>query len=204
MRESEIISSFEDTRPESPEATELPPLCVGLDGTLVGTNLLLEYLRKLLRRNPLYLLAVPFWAVGGKEALKARLAARVPIDPRQLPYHQGVIEWLRRERESGREVWLCTTANESVARAVAAHLRIFDGVIASDPKSRLTGTLKAQRLVDQFGDMGFDYCGSQRRDLPIWRYARRAIVVNVSAALEREVRSHGQVTQVFRREMCGR
>jgi phosphoserine phosphatase len=179
---------------------ELLPLCVGLDGTLVRTNLLLASLLLLLKRNPLYLFAALAWLARGKEALKAQLAARVVLDPACLPYHQQLIAWLRRERESGRKLWLCTTANETLAGAVAAHLRCFDGIIASDPQSHLTGTLKAQLLVERFGDLEFDYCGSQRRDLPIWRYARGAIVVNASASLEREVRSQGEVTQVFPRE----
>lgn len=197
MPESHSPQSIDDASLGAPDSAGLLPLCVGLEGTLVRTNLLLEHLRRLLKRNPLYSIPVLIWAMRGKEALKARLAERVLIDPTQLSYHEGVIAWLRRERDGGRRVWLCTIANESLAGAVASHLRLFDGVIASLPNSRLTGTLKAQRLVDQFGDMGFDYCGSQRRDLPIWRYAHRAIVVNASASLEREVRSHGEVAQVF-------
>src|SRR5271165_1806662 len=42
------------------------PLCVDLDGTLVRTDLLWESLVRLLRRNPLYALAVPFWFLRGR------------------------------------------------------------------------------------------------------------------------------------------
>ena len=176
----------------------VPVLCVDLDGTLIRSDLLLESLLLLLRRNPLYLFATFWWLLkGGKSGLKDQIAARVTLNPAALPYNTELIEWIAAERASGREVWLCTAANERLATQVAEHLRLFDGVMASDATRNLAGHRKADQMVARFGRGEFDYCGNERRDLAIWRCARSAIVVNGSAALEREARAEVSVERVF-------
>jgi 4-hydroxybenzoate polyprenyltransferase len=174
-----------------------PALCVDLDGTLVRSDLLLESLMLLIKRNPFYLFCIPLWLLRGKAALKAALAARVKLDPAALPYNHELIDWLQSERRSGRSLWLCTAANEKLAAAVAAHVGIFDGVLASDEQVNLAGTRKAERLVERFGEGGFDYCGNERRDVAIWKHAHGAIVVQGSSHLEKEAARHTSVVRVF-------
>jgi len=160
------------------------PLCVDLDGTLIRSDLLLETFLLLVKRNPLYLFLLPLWLLRGKAVLKAEIASRVSLKPATLPYNKEFLEWLRCERAAQRGIWLCTAASEPLARSVADHLGLFDGVLASDRTVNLAGTAKAARLVEQFGEGGFDYCGNERRDLAIWRHAGGAIVVNGGARLE--------------------
>lgn len=165
-----------------------PPLCVDLDGTLIRSDLLLESLLLLLKRNPLYLFLAVFWLLrGGKAALKAEIASRVSLNPAALPYNKELLAWLKSERADGRSLWLCTAANEKLAAAVAHHLDLFDGVLASDSTNNVAGQRKADQLVERFGRGGFDYCGNEARDMAIWRCARGAIVVNAPAALEKAV-----------------
>ncbi len=173
------------------------PLCVDLDGTLIRSDLLLESVLLLIKRNPLYVFVLPLWLLRGKAVLKAEVAARVEIDPAALPYNAEVLEWLRSERASGRSLWLCTAANERLAGRVAESLGIFAGVIASDGNTNLAGGNKADRLVDRFGERGFDYAGNEHRDLAIWRRARGAIVANGGASLERKVARQTPVLRTF-------
>jgi len=173
------------------------PLCVALDGTLIRSDLFLESLLLLLKRNPLYLFHTLLWLVGGKAALKAQIAARVKIDPATLPYDEPFLAWLRAEHAAGRELWLCTATDEELAREIAGHLGIFAGIIASDSRVNLSGERKAQALIERFGRGAFDYCGTERRDLAVWRGAHGAIVVNASAALERSVSAELPVLRRF-------
>jgi 4-hydroxybenzoate polyprenyltransferase len=173
------------------------PLCVDLDGTLVRTDLLLESLVLLIKRNPLYLFLVPFWLLRGKAALKAEIAARVTLNPAALPYDREFVGWLQSQRAAGRSLWLCTAANQRLADGVASHLGLFEGVLASDESVNLAGTAKAAQLVDRFGERGFDYCGNERRDLAIWRRARGAVVVNGGSKLEQEAAGLSQVVRTF-------
>jgi 4-hydroxybenzoate polyprenyltransferase/phosphoserine phosphatase len=177
--------------------TAAPALCVDLDGTLIRSDVLLESFILLIKRNPLYLLLVPFWLLRGKAALKAEISARVTLKPAALPYDREFLQWLQAERAAGRSLWLCTAANERLAEAIAAHVGIFDGVLASDRKVNLAGAAKATQLVARFGERGFDYCGNERRDLAIWAHARGAIVVNGGTRLEREAASTSRVVKQF-------
>jgi 4-hydroxybenzoate polyprenyltransferase len=166
------------------------PLCVDLDGTLIRSDLLLESLVLLVKRNPLYLFLAVFWLLrGGKAGLKAQIATRITLNPAALPYNQELLAWLKSERAQGRELWLCTASNEKLVALVAQHVGLFDGVLASDAHNNLAGERKAELLVERFGQGGFDYCGNESRDMAVWRRARGAIVVNASPAVERQVRT---------------
>lgn len=169
------------------------PLCVDLDGTLIHSDLLLESFLLMIKRNPFTLLMLPFWLLRGKAALKAEIAKRVQIHGAALPYTKALVDWLLEQKQGGRAVWLCTASHQSLAESVADHLKIFDGVLASDGANNLSGVNKAKVLVERFGDKGFDYCGNHHVDLAVWRHAHAAIVVNGSASL---VQQAGQVTHV--------
>ncbi|TDP88560.1 4-hydroxybenzoate polyprenyltransferase [Aquabacterium commune] len=169
-------------------------LCVDLDGTLIHSDLLLESFLLLIKDNPFYLLLVPFWLLGGKARLKREIASRVKLDGSALPYTKPLVAWLQEQKAAGRQLWLCTASDESLARAVADHLGFFDGVLASNGQTNLSGSNKAAALVAKFGEKGFDYCGNEKVDLRVWPHARGAIVVNASAPL---AAAAARVTQVL-------
>ncbi len=177
-------------------AVELP-LCVDLDGTLIRSDLLLESLMLLIKRNPLYLFRLPLWLLRGKAELKSQVARRVELDAAALPYNREFLAWLRSQRQTGRMLWLCTASNERLAARVAAHLNVFDGVLASDAATNLVGHRKAARLVEQFGERGFDYCGNEPRDLAIWQHARGAILVAAGTHLEQQAARRANVLNTF-------
>jgi 4-hydroxybenzoate polyprenyltransferase len=153
------------------------PVAVDLDGTLIAADLLFEGLFLLLRKNPLYLLIVPVWLLSGPARLKHEIAKRIEIDPVGLPYRPEVIARLKEERAAGRRVVLATGTPKKFAEAIAAHLGLFDQVIAADRPPNLTSKNKCAALVAQFGDGGFDYMGNSRADLCLFDAARQAIVV---------------------------
>jgi len=173
------------------------PLCVDLDGTLTRTDTLFEAVRTLVRKRPWSIARLPFWLLGGKAAFKRKLAARVRVDPFELPYNAGLLELLWAERRRGRAIWLVTAADRRIADAVAAHVGLFDGVLASDGARNLKGAEKLAALRKRF-PAGFDYAGNSRADLVIWRGARRAIVVNARRGLIRAARAQGRVSHVIR------
>src|SRR5690606_35440020 len=183
--------------PEEPVMSSKVPVCVDLDGSLIHSDLLLESFLLLIKRNPLYLLLIPFWLLGGKARLKAEIASRVQLDGAWLPYTKPFVAWLKEQKRQGRALWLCTASDHRLAQAVADHLGIFDGVLASDGQRNLSGSNKAAELVKRFGEKGFDYCGNHRVDLAVWRHARAAIVVNASQALVAQARAVTEVATSF-------
>ncbi|WP_028218308.1 UbiA family prenyltransferase [Paraburkholderia oxyphila] len=153
------------------------PLCVDLDGTLARTDFLLESFFVLLKQSPLSIFLCFYWLLRGKAYLKDQIALRVTLDVGVLPYNRQLVDYLRDARSAGRPLYLCTASNQRFASQVAAHFGLFSGVLASNACMNLRGKHKADALVEQFGDHGFDYCGDARADVPVWSRARQAIVV---------------------------
>jgi 4-hydroxybenzoate polyprenyltransferase len=169
------------------DLTSSTPLIVDLDGTVTQTDLLIESIARLARQEPLALFALPGWLLKGRAYFKRQIAKQVEIDPILLPYRTALLDYLRAQHDKGRTIALATASDERLASQVAAHLKLFDRVLASDGITNLSGEHKRARLVEEFGERGFDYVGNGSRDLPVWSSARKAIVVNRNARLLRAV-----------------
>jgi 4-hydroxybenzoate polyprenyltransferase len=180
-----------------------PPLVVDLDGTLIRSDLLHESTLKLLRSGPHLILALPLWLASGKARLKREIASRVSLDVASLPYDESVVEWIRGERASGRQVVLCTASDATYARMVADHLGLFDDVIASDGQTNVSASRKAATLAERYGEGGFDYVGNSRDDVPVWEKARKAILVGASPGVRTHARAVFHVEREFERPARG-
>ena len=164
------------------------PLIVDVDGSLVGGDLLIEGVARLLARAPHHLFILPFWLAEGRAALKRRVAQAVALPPDTLVLNPAVTDEIAAAKAAGRAVWLASAADELAVAPLAASVGAT-GYFASDARTNLAGPAKAAVLVERFGEGGFDYVGDERRDLAVWRHARRAIGVNLSASLRRRVRA---------------
>lgn len=173
------------------------PLCVDLDGTLIHSDLLLESLLLLIKRNPLYLLMLPLWLLKGKAALKAEIAKRIVLDASALPYNTDLLRWITEQKGQGRTLWLCTASNFRLAELVARHCALFDGVISSSDTLNMSGSNKARQLSTQFGIQQFDYCGNHNVDLSVWKASKGAIVVNGNTRLVRAAEAVSPVLATF-------
>ena len=134
-----------------------------------------------LRDRPWDALRIPYWLSQGKALLKQRLAQGGGFDASSLPYAPDLLAWLKDQKAQGRQLILCTASDMSIATAIAAHLDIFDDVMASDGVVNLAGHHKAEALEQRFGRAGFDYAGNSRADLAT-RAAAQCEVERVFAA----------------------
>lgn len=162
------------------------PLSVDLDGTLLRSDLLVESALALLADRPWLACLFPIWLLQGKAILKREIAQRTSIPPTALPYDSRILELLKQAGRQGRYRVLCTASDRSLVEPIAAHLGCFEEVVASDGRTNLSGRVKAQALVDRFGERGFDYAGNDSVDLAVWSRARRALVVNANSRLARK------------------
>lgn len=176
------------------------PLCVDLDGTLVHTDTFLESLIILFKKNPLYAFLFITWVARGKAHLKREVAKRTTLNIAVLPYHDELLALLRKEHAEGRRLVLATASDALTAGRVAEHLGIFSDVIASNGDVNFSGKKKLQMLKQKFGTKQFEYAGNSRRDLPIWREARTALLVNASSALTRRARNMTHIHSIFDRK----
>lgn len=179
------------------------PLCVDCDGTLIKTDLLHEGLLLLVKQAPLSLLELPLWLLRGKAFVKQRVAEKVRFDWATLPYTPRVLELVREARAKRRIVVLATASPRAWGDAIAAHVGLFDRVVATDGEQNLSGPAKAASLADSYGVGGFDYIGNGRSDVAVWAQSRQAIVVSSSDSLLRAAREAAEVAEVVSVERAG-
>lgn len=174
------------------------PLVVDLDGTLIRTDMLHESMIGAFREKPLVnTLKMPHWLSRGKAFLKQCLAQRSSFNAALLPYNKEFLSWLKQQHAEGRRLILCTASDHIIAAAIAAHLGIFEEVMASDGSTNLAHNHKAQALTQRFGFQGFDYAGNSRADLPVWSQARHAILVNVPRRVREKASTACKTEKVF-------
>ena len=165
----------------------LPVLCVDLDGTLVKSDTLYDSALAVARHHPAALLNIPDWLVQGKAALKRHLANTVQLDVAHLPYNRELLQYLEQQRATGRPIYLATAADADTANRVAAHLRLFSGVLASDGETNLAGKNKLAAFQSRFGD-NFSYIGNALTDLPLLQHCQQPMVANPTPGLRAALR----------------
>ncbi len=165
------------------------PLCVDLDGTLVKSDTLVDALLLMVRTHSGDLVRVPGWILKGKATLKREVTERVQLDVAHLPYNKPLLAFLEQQKGLGRSLYLATGADQALAERVAAHLDIFDGVLASDGRTNLTGHNKLASFQQRFGEGGFDYIGNASPDVPLLEHAGTPMVANPDGALRAAIRA---------------
>lgn len=167
-------------------STTSPPIVVDLDGTLTPIDTLIESFVRLAKSNPAALLSLPSMALAGRAALKEWVATKSIFEVQTLPINEDLFQYLREEHARGRRIVLATAAHESIARAVANRVQIFECVISTSGTVNMKGTTKLAAIRAQIGDR-FVYAGDSSADLPIWHDATAAILVGTSPRISAKV-----------------
>ncbi len=178
----------------SSAARPVLPLVVDLDGTLLKTDLLVESFLHLLAKKPSSALRALLTLKGGKAAFKARLADEAILEMHLMPVNPALAQIIAERRAQGGEVVLASASDERYVRALADHLGWFDRILGSAGGVNLSGRNKATKLVEIYGERGFDYAGNDAVDMHIWEQASTAYLAGGDAALARRLRrSHSDV-----------
>ena len=120
----------------------------------------------------------------GRRAVAEHLTRLGYVDAESLPLRRDFLEYLERERASGRELHLAASAMQPVADAVAARLGIFGSARGSENGVELRGDAKLHHLQQRFPN-GFSYAGGGEDDIPVWRGATSIVTVGASPATQR-------------------
>ena len=153
------------------------PLVVDLDGTLTPTDTLVEAVIQLIRQSPANLALLVFQLFRGRAAFKQYVASRSSFSARTLPIREPLLTYLRAEKTKGRQLVLATASHESVAKQVASHVGIFDHAIGTQGKTNLKGENKLRAIRRTVGER-FVYAGDGAADVPIWKAAEAALLVD--------------------------
>jgi len=172
-------------------------IVVDLDGTLTLTDTLHESVLALVRTKPFMLFLIPIWLAKGVTYFKLKVAENSVLDVTTLPYNIPFIDWLKEQKASGKEIVLCTAANELIANNVFKYFDFFDDVIASDEYINLKSTNKRKALEGKYGEHGYDYAGNSSADVEVWGGASQAIVVNANARVLAKATKVTSVSETF-------
>jgi 4-hydroxybenzoate polyprenyltransferase/phosphoserine phosphatase len=174
-----------------------PALVVDLDDTLVRADLLLEQMLRLAKTRPMRLPAMLSWLLAGRARLKERLAEEIALDPRHLPYREKVLALIASERAAGRSVILASASHARVVQAVHDHLGIFDAFLATESEN-LKGERKLAAIAAHLGGAPFAYAGDSAADLAVGAESERAIAINPSRSVTRQLARLGRPHEIWR------
>lgn len=187
-----------------PQADDLRvPLVVDLDGTLHDRDCSVVDFVRAVRRRPWALIQCGvWWLSGGRSRVKTELAKSSSLSCDDLNLDARVLTWLREEKAAGRTLVLATGTDERLAERLVQPLDLFEAVMGTHPGRNLVAGAKAQRLVDAYGERGFDYAGNSRADLAVWPRCRKAIVVSAPPGVARRAVEISHVDRVFGPVKC--
>ena len=173
------------------------PLFVDLDGTLVKGDTLHVTIKEIISKRAASLPRLAISIFRGRAHFKKQASIIRLIDVASLPYHPELLFHLIEEKKLGRRLILATGADQKIANAVAAHLKIFDDIIASDGRINLTGANKLRAIRAQVKEAPFDYVGDSITDFPIFLAARKCLLVNPSSGLLQRVKDRCAIERIF-------
>ena len=166
-------------------------LFVDLDGTLIHGDLLHESAIRLLFRRPLWLFLTLVRFGARPAALKQAVSRAISPHAGTLPYRQEILQLIDERRGNSRVV-LATAGHRSWAEAVAAHLGLFDDVLASDGVTNLKGNHKLDAIQAWCGKNDahtWGYVGHSVSDIEIWQAADESLAVGASERFKNKLKS---------------
>ncbi len=168
-------------------------LVCDLDDTLIKTDIFFESLLKLIRTNPLKILALPLWLSRGRAYTKNQILKFAKIDPSTLPYRQEVLRYLRDRKAQGAKIILASASNHEVVQSIAEHCQCFDHAQGSTSSHNLKSKAKLDWINRTFPGP-FEYIGDSSADLTIWQKSSHAVMVNPSRHIAGKVKTFGITT----------
>ena len=167
-------------------------LFVDLDGTLIRedlSNLALSYSLKNFPFKTLFYLLV--FLFKGKPYLKYKISKNFTINFENLTYNKAAIDFIREVKNMHRTVYLISGSHQLLVDQIAKYLNIFFESFGTRDNLNMVGSNKVKFIKENLKIHDFDYLGNSHKDLPIWRYTKRAIHTNASQELVKTINSQG-------------
>lgn len=151
------------------------PLCVDAQGALIRGNPIWEAWFALLRQRPASAIgALLKRCLGSNVEFTNYLSTLATFEAAELPYDETVLDRLKRAKADGRPITLASSLPEPWTRQIAAHLGLFDTLLAGDGQAGGRAWM-SPTLTALYGGKAFDYVGSA--DSPVWPHAHGGIVI---------------------------
>jgi len=165
-------------------------LFVDLDGTLIKEDLSNVAFSHSLKNFPLktlfYLLVFLF---KGKPYLKYKISKDFIIPFENLTFNRAAFDFIRDVKNRHRAVYLISGSHQVLVDQIAKYLNIFFESFGTRDNFNMVGSNKVKFIKENLKIHDFDYLGNSHKDLPIWKYTKRAIHTNASHGLIKTIKS---------------
>ena len=165
-------------------------LFVDLDGTLIKEDLSNLAFSHSLKNYPLrtlfYLLVFLF---RGKPYLKRKISKNFDIPFKNLTFNAAAFDFIREVKNRHRAVYLISGSHQLLVDQIAKYLNIFFESFGTRDNFNMVGDNKVRFIKENLKIHDFDYLGNSHKDLPIWKYTKRAIYTNASQELIKTIKS---------------
>lgn len=153
-------------------------LAVDLDHTLIDTDMIHLGLRYLLK-NKIYLVLILLLLLifKGKPAAKKYLFENSKIDITKLPYNNDVLDYIKDTKDKYQKIILISGSYYKYVKSVSKFLNLFDDAIGTQNHKNMISLAKVEYIQQRYPKSVFDYIGDSKKDIPIWRLSRKALVV---------------------------
>tara|TARA_E500000178_G_C16817884_1_gene660075 strand:- start:223 stop:777 length:555 start_codon:yes stop_codon:yes gene_type:complete len=165
-------------------------LFVDLDGTLIREDLSNMAFSHSLKNYPLktlfYLLVFLF---KGKPYLKNKISKNFNIPFESLTFNKAAFNFIREVKNRHRVVYLISGSHQILINQMDKYLNIFFESFGTRDNFNMVGYNKVRFIKENLKIHDFDYLGNSHKDLPIWKYTKRAIHTNASQRLIEIIKS---------------
>ena len=165
-------------------------LFVDLDGTLIKedlSNLAFSYSLKNYPFKTLFYLLV--FLFKGKPYLKNKISNNFKIPFENLTFNEAAFDFIREVKNRHRVVYLISGSHQILVDQMGKYLNIFFESFGTRDNFNMVGNNKVQFIKENLKIHDFDYLGNSHKDLPIWKYTKRAIHTNASQKLIKTIKS---------------
>ena len=165
-------------------------LFVDLDGTLIKEDLSDIAFSHSLKNFPFktlfYLLIFLF---KGKPYLKYKISRDFTIPFENLTFNKAAFDFIREVKKRNLTIYLISGSHQILVDQMAKYLNIFFESFGTRDNFNMVGINKVRFIKENLKIRNFDYFGNSHKDLPIWKYTKRAIHTNASQKLIKTIKS---------------
>lgn len=165
-------------------------LFVDLDGTLIKEDLSDLAFSHSLKNFPLKtLFYILIFLFKGKPYLKYKISKDFKIPFEKLTFNKAAFDFIREVKNRHRSVYLISGSHQILVDQIGKYLSIFFESFGTRDNFNMVGINKVKFIKENLKIYDFDYFGNSYKDLPIWKYTKRAIHTNTSPSLIKTINS---------------
>ena len=165
-------------------------LFVDLDGTLIKEDLSDLAFSHSLKNYPFKTLFYLFiFLFKGKAYLKEKISKNFIVPFSNLTFNKAALDFIIEVKNKRKVVYLISGSHQTLVDQMNEFLNLFFESFGTKGSFNMVGSNKVQFIKNNLNIHTFDYLGNSYKDLPIWKYTKRALHTNASRGLKKIIKS---------------